>query len=187
MTIKPILTNKKKIAIITIAGTLVVAYIVVIVLFYLRNRKLLMEDLSNYHIKVDDFWKSTTAEKKGINNTTDDKDIILNIKYLIKNTLEPAYNYIPFKITSGYRSMALNTAVGSKTNKSQHLKGEAADITTGSIADNKKIYTYIRENLPFDQLIAEYGYKTIHVSLKRNGINRKQTLYTDDLINYKTI
>ena len=81
-----------------------------------------MEDFSNYHIQVSDFWKSATATAKGIDNSTDDEGIILNIKYLIKETLEPLYNVIPFKMTSGYRSPALNVAVGSKSKTSQHLK-----------------------------------------------------------------
>lgn len=146
-----------------------------------------MEDFSNYHFQVSDFWKSDTATAKGIDNTTDDEGIILNIKYLIKETLEPLYKVMTFKIKSGYRSPELNVAVKSKSKNSQHMKGEAADLTTGTIEGNKKLYAYIRANLPFDQLIAEYGYKTIHVSLKRIGINRKQTLYTDDLVHYKTI
>lgn len=146
-----------------------------------------MEDFSNYHFQVSDFWKSDTATAKDIDNTTDDEGIILNIKYLIKETLEPLYKVMTFKIKSGYRSPELNVAVKSKSKNSQHMKGEAADLTTGTIEGNKRLYAYIRANLPFDQLIAEYGYKTIHVSLKRIGINRKQTLYTDDLIHYKTI
>ncbi|MBO5737199.1 MAG: hypothetical protein J6S04_05260 [Clostridia bacterium] len=180
-------SKSQAVAIVSLASVSIVVCVVFLVFVYFRNRKIKMEDFSNYHIQVSDFWKSATAMAKGIDNSTDDEGIILNIKYLIKETLEPLYNVIPFKITSGYRSPALNVAVGSKSKTSQHLKGEASDLTTGTIEGNKRLYAYIRANLPFDQLIAEYGYKTIHVSLKRIGINRKQTLYTDDLVHYKTI
>ncbi len=180
-------SKSQAVAIVSLASVIIVVCVVFLVFVYFRNRKIKMEDFSNYHIQVSDFWKSATATDKGIDNTTDDEDIILNIKYLIKKTLEPLYKEMTFKIKSGYRSPELNVAIKSKSKNSQHMKGEAADLTTGTIEGNKRLYAYIRENLPFDQLIAEYGYKTIHVSLKRIGINRKQTLYTDDLIHYKTI
>jgi uncharacterized protein YcbK (DUF882 family) len=42
-------------------------------------------------------------------------------------------------VTSGYRCPALNKAVnGSKY--SQHVKGQAADITTGYVSWNKKLF-----------------------------------------------
>ena len=65
--------------------------------------------------------------------------------------------------------------VGGKAS-SQHLKGEAADITAGSREENRKLFEYIRENLPFDQLIDEKNFSWVHVSYKRDGNNRKQIL-----------
>ena len=81
----------------------------------------------------------------------------------------------PIAVNSGYRCPQLNRLVGGAAS-SQHLKGEAADITAGSREENRKLFEYIRENLPFDQLIDEKNFSWVHVSYKRDGNNRKQTL-----------
>jgi hypothetical protein len=62
----------------------------------------------------------------------------------------------------------LNTAIGGAS-KSQHVKGEAIDLTAGSIEENKKLYDWMVKNIEFDQLINEYNYKWIHVSFKMSG------------------
>ena len=84
----------------------------------------------------------------------------------------------PIAVNSGYRSLALNVAVGGSPS-SQHLTGEAADITTGSIGGNKRLFDLIQEiGVDFDQLIDENGYQWIHISCRYNGKgNRKQVLH----------
>ena len=78
-------------------------------------------------------------------------------------------------VNSGYRCSKLNAAVGgAKT--SQHMRGEAADITAGSKTENKKLFELIRDNLPFDQLIDESNYSWVHVSYVSTSKNRKQIL-----------
>ena len=80
----------------------------------------------------------------------------------------------PVHINSGYRCPALNNAVGGKAS-SQHLRGEAADITTGSPQSNKQLYDLaISLRLPIDQLIGERGYTWLHISHKASGYNRHQ-------------
>lgn len=79
------------------------------------------------------------------------------------------------RVNSGIRNNVLNKLLkGAKA--SQHLKGEAADISTDN---NIELFNYIRLNLEFDQLIAEMKYDGqplwIHVSYKK-GFNRKQIL-----------
>ena len=58
-----------------------------------------------------------------------------------------------------------------------NCKGEAVDIDT--VSDNKKLFDYIKDNLPFDQLIWEYGTDNapdwVHVSYSEVR-NRKQVL-----------
>ena len=86
----------------------------------------------------------------------------------------------PISINSGYRSPALNKAVGG-VSTSQHLRGEAADISVGSPAENKRLFAKIVElqkdgRIAFDQLIDESGYKWIHISY-RSGANRNQILH----------
>ena len=81
----------------------------------------------------------------------------------------------PVTVNSGYRCPQLNRMVGGAAS-SQHLKGEAADITAGSKEENRKLFDYIKSHLPFDQLIDEKNYSWVHVSYKRDGNNRKQIL-----------
>ena len=77
-------------------------------------------------------------------------------------------------MTSGYRSKALNAAVGGVAN-SQHMLGQAADITVGSQADNERLMTVLKRlDLPVDQVIGEHGFRWIHVS--HGPRNRKQYL-----------
>ena len=78
-------------------------------------------------------------------------------------------------MTSGFRSPRLNEAVGGVPS-SQHVKGEAADITVGNPEDNRKLFELIRTSgLAFDQLIDERNYTWLHVSYSDN--NRKQIVH----------
>jgi hypothetical protein len=75
-----------------------------------------------------------------------------------------------------YRCKRLNDHVGGKPT-SQHLHGNAADITAGSQAENKLLFTAIQKlQLPFDQLIDEKNYSWIHVSYDETR-NRRQILH----------
>lgn len=118
---------------------------------------------------------STTADAHGINNQCD-LAAATALKALADNVLDPAREWFgkPVYVNSGYRSPQLNRLVGGAAN-SQHTKGEAADITTGSREGNAKLFAYIRDHLPYDQLIDEHNLAWIHVSYKKNG-NRKQML-----------
>lgn len=98
-----------------------------------------------------------------------------NIKALVENVLDPLREKYgkPIVVNSGYRCPRHNMAVGGVTN-SQHMKGEAADITAGSPEENKRLAEIIKQNGKWDQMIV---YPTfVHVSWKRFGPNRKQTL-----------
>jgi hypothetical protein len=101
-----------------------------------------------------------------------------NLINLVDKLLDPVREQWgrPIKVNSGYRSISVNLAVGGATT-SQHLKGEAADITAGSKEDNKKLFDLIAAGYIFDQLIDESDYTWLHVSLKRNSVNRKQILH----------
>lgn len=128
------------------------------------------------YFTIEDMTKSSTATAKGIDNTPS-KDIEAKLQKLIEAVLDLLREWYgkPIRVNSGYRCEALNEAIGSKANNSQHLYGEAADITAGSKEENKKLFEYIKDNLPFDQLINESDFSWIHVSY-REGRLRKQVL-----------
>lgn len=120
--------------------------------------------------------KSSTANKLGIDNTpTSEASVALS--NLVTHVLDPLREMYgkPITVNSGYRCPKLNAAVGGAKN-SQHMKGEAADITAGNKTENKKLFELIRDNLPFDQLLNESDYSWVHVSYVSSSKNRKQIL-----------
>lgn len=133
------------------------------------------------YFTIEELVASDTARRRGIDNTPDAAKR-QKLQTLIEQLLDPirAAWGAPIAINSGYRSPALNRAVGG-VSTSQHLKGEAADISVGTPADNKRLFDKITEmqaagKIAFDQLIDESGYKWIHLSY-RAGANRNQTLH----------
>ena len=128
------------------------------------------------YFTITELCKSNTAVQKGIDNTPN-QQIIDNLKQLVLKILDPlreAYGK-PIIVNSGYRSLKLNKAInGAKS--SQHLKGQAADITGKSKENNKKLFELIQSlQLPYDQLIDEQNFSWIHVSFSDNP--RKQILH----------
>lgn len=98
-----------------------------------------------------------------------------NIVALVEQVLDPVREGYgkPVCVNSGYRCARHNAAVGGVAG-SQHMRGEAADICC---RDNERLAKIIEENGRYDQLIRYMGpggkIRFIHVSWKRNGVNRK--------------
>ena len=135
------------------------------------------------HFTIEELYASKTAKAKDINNKPSVQQMI-NLVYLTAFVLEPLREAMnePIKIGSGFRSKELNKAVGGVQN-SQHMKGQAADLCIdGDRAKGRKWFEYIRDNLPFDQLIWEKNSKTgsewVHVSFVYQdfGKNRHQVI-----------
>lgn len=120
--------------------------------------------------------KSSTADKLGIDNTPT-PEASVQLSNLVTHVLDPLREMYgkPITVNSGYRCPKLNDAVGGAKN-SQHMRGEAADITAGSKMENKRLFELIWDNLPFDQLIDESNYSWVHVSYVSSSKNRKQIL-----------
>lgn len=80
------------------------------------------------YFKVEEFLRSETADKLGIDNTPIDETIIDNINYSLERLNEIRENYgKPIIISSGYRCQALNEAVGG-VKDSGHTKGLCVDL-----------------------------------------------------------
>ena len=98
--------------------------------------------------------KSDTAIRKGINNNPNAEQIE-KLKALCENILQPVRDHFGrVKVTSGFRSVDLCLAIGSSSN-SQHAKAEACDFECIGV-DNAELADWIKDNLPYDQLIVEY-------------------------------
>ena len=103
---------------------------------------------------LSELTKSDTAIRKGINNNHNAQQIE-KLKGLCENILQPVRDHFGrVKVTSGYRSVDLCMAIGSSAN-SQHAKAEAADFECVGV-DNAELADWIKDNLPYDQLIVEY-------------------------------
>ena len=129
---------------------------------------------------LEELRDSATAKRLGIINAPG-VDEVCAMCALVHHVLQPLRDAMdePIKIGSGYRCSALNRAVGGVAN-SQHVKGQAADLCIdGDLAKGKRWFNYIRQHLPYDQLIWEHNAKGnywVHVSYRADGKNRQQII-----------
>ena len=129
---------------------------------------------------VDELCRSKTAQRRGIDNTPT-PSIRVNLEKLIANVLQPLRDKYgkPIIVDSGYRCPKLNQAVGgAKT--SQHLYGQAVDIhsVSDSVKDNKELFDLAKQMIEnkeiiVGQLINEYNYNWIHISIPDGNIKTK--------------
>lgn len=129
------------------------------------------DQLLSPHFRLSEFTRSDIATRRNIDNTPSSEEIS-NLKALCVNVLEPIREHFgkPVVISSGYRSVKLNTAArGSRT--SDHIKGYAADFEIEGVS-NYKLARWIEDNLNYSQLILEFPSKSslnagwVHCSYK---------------------
>jgi uncharacterized protein YcbK (DUF882 family) len=132
------------------------------------------------HFNLAQLTRSQTATRLKLENIPSSTDIE-NLKWLCVKILEPLYTLFEtkklgnFQITSGFRSLPLNKAIGSNNN-SQHVKGQACDFVVNGITVNQAFDIIKATDLPFDQLINEFG-EWLHVSYDRDKkTQRKQAI-----------
>jgi hypothetical protein len=127
--------------------------------------------------------RSESAKRKGISNEPTPEHIA-NLKKVAENIFQPIREHfgVPIHVSSGYRSKALNDAIGGSLS-SQHCQGEALDLDmdgSPSGVSNKDVFEFIKNKLNFDQLIWEFGSDSnpdwVHVSYESSGKQRKQIL-----------
>lgn len=158
------------------------------------------------YFSFDEFEDSSTAKEHGIDNTIPNITVKTNIRTLVGAILDPLRELVgvPIYVTSGYRCNELNKVLKGSKN-SQHMKGEAADITTNDKYGNMVMVIellcghYMGEADPelyeidlqlaktvdffdFDQLIMyrltkdKTTFAWLHVSHKQKGGNRRQVM-----------
>ena len=134
------------------------------------------------NFSYDELIASATARRLGLDNrpTPEEKEKLRQLAEDILQPIRDAWNS-PIVVTSGYRSEAVNKAVGGVSN-SQHRLGEAADIKVGGKERNRKLFNFIykmiaKGDIKVGQLIDEYSYSWIHISLPRKGKENNQILH----------
>jgi hypothetical protein len=141
------------------------------------------------NFSVAELSKSEAATRQGLDNTPS-MEVIDSLQALVDNVLQPLRDKLgPIVVTSGYRSPAVNKAIGGSAT-SDHCKGQAADIEVLNM-DNKALAEYIRDNMKFTQLILEFYRKGVadsgwvHVSY--DAKNLKNQVLTAVKVDSKTV
>jgi zinc D-Ala-D-Ala carboxypeptidase len=116
------------------------------------------------NFKLNEFTTSQTATRKGIDNTAP-APIVERLR-MVANTLEQIRTLLgnhSIRISSGYRCIALNRAIGSG-DSSAHTLGYAVDFTCPGFGTPKEVAKKIAESdIKYDQLIYEGTW--IHLSV----------------------
>jgi hypothetical protein len=131
------------------------------------------------HCTLAEATRSQTATRLGLDNTPAPA-VLTAMQSVAEHCFEPARRHFgPVRVSSFYRSPALNAAIGGSAT-SDHCLGRAIDLDAdGSTVTNAALFGWLRERVPFDQLIWEFGDTEtpawVHVSY-REGANRGQVL-----------
>ena len=127
------------------------------------------------HFTLGEFLRSETAARQGIDNTPP-PEIVHALERLAAN-LEDVRRLlgVPLHISSGYRCLALNRAIGSK-DTSAHVRGRAADFEAPEFGTPLDVCRAIQaSDIDFDQLIYEHTWT--HFGLAAPGAGtRRQSL-----------
>jgi hypothetical protein len=125
------------------------------------------------HFNLNEFTASETATRKGIDNTP--PAVVTERLRMLAATLEQVRSLLgnnSIRISSGYRCLALNRAIGSG-DLSAHVLGYAVDFTCPKFGTPKEVANKIAESpIKFDQLIYEGTW--IHLSVDPR--NRREVL-----------
>ena len=115
------------------------------------------------HFNLAEFTQSQTAVRKGIDNTPN--SVIINNLTIVAaymETVRTLLNNLPISISSGYRSPALNKAVGGSPT-SAHVNGWACDFICPSFGTPVQVVDKLKNSdLKFDQIIEEGTW--VHIS-----------------------
>jgi zinc D-Ala-D-Ala carboxypeptidase len=128
------------------------------------------------HFTLEELTFSQVASRQGIDNTPSDA-VVANLTRLANTLLEPAREIIeaPAHVDSGYRSSAVNAAVGGAAD-SAHMDGRAADTVFLGVPLQECFDKLRASDLPFDQIIFECQ-AWIHMSVAPEGQEpRRQAL-----------
>ena len=130
------------------------------------------------HVTLEEMTASQTAIRSGINNTPTDPVILANLKKTAEllEEIRTLLGSRPILISSGYRCLALNTAIGSKST-SAHVQGQAADFTCPGFGTPYQACKAIENSkIQFDQLIYEFA-SWVHIAWSSS--QRRQLLTID--------
>jgi putative chitinase len=140
------------------------------------------------HFTLEELTRTSTG-LKNIPSTGE----ITHLKRLCAVCLEPLREYlkVPMLINSGFRSRAVNIAVGG-SRTSDHPNGDAVDFRTATHSSIKLWKLIITSGILFKQVILEHDkINCVHLSCGDDRANKCQILVrwkgSDGYIKYKTL
>jgi len=136
------------------------------------------DELITPNFWLSEFLASDTAVRLGLENTPDAAAVAA-----LRTITIPGVQSIrdclgmPVFVSSGYRSLAVNRAVGSKDN-SQHVLGLAADLKSPQFGSPLTMARYLLQHWahPFEQMIQEGGW--LHVGFPPAGQRGQREVLT---------
>ena len=136
------------------------------------------------NLDLSEVTRSESAKRSGIDNMPTEKHLE-SLKILATNIFQPIREHfnVPIHISSGYRSEKLNRLVPGTSLTSDHCFGRAIDIDMdGTKISNNDVFHYIKNNLKFKQLIAEFpingNLSWVHVSYDENNLKNQILIAT---------
>ncbi|MGO9403220.1 MAG: D-Ala-D-Ala carboxypeptidase family metallohydrolase [Terriglobales bacterium] len=128
------------------------------------------------HFTLEELSFSEAAARLGLDNTPD-ASVIANLGRVAAamERIRTLLGNLPIVVHSGYRSLAVNQAVGGVVT-SAHCQGLACDFVCPTFGPPEEVaLTILKSDIEYDQLILEYGW--IHVGLAREGgLARREAL-----------
>ncbi|RWU18024.1 peptidase M15 [Pseudomonas alkylphenolica] len=123
------------------------------------------------HFTLQEMTISVTAPRLGIDNTPSARALanLLRLCAFLEQVRSVAGGRV--LISSGYRSSALNRAIGGASN-SAHCTGLAADFIVPKLTPRQLAHAIADSHLMFDQLILEYD-QWVHVALANSPMRRQ--------------
>lgn len=128
------------------------------------------------HFTLDELVVSQYAAREGWDNTPPAPSVA-ELRRLVGIILEPIRHEVGDRalvVSSGYRSPRVNAAIGGAP-ASAHVDGRAADFTVPGIRLLTLFEVVAKADLPFDQLIYEYG-RWVHAGIARIGETPRRQL-----------
>lgn len=151
-----------------------------------------MQITKNFHMS--ELVRSTTAAKRGVNNEPSEQHK-KNLIEATKNLFQPTRDALgsPIIVSSGYRSPALNRAVGGSST-SAHSHGFAIDFTCPSYGNTRKIAEFLvkhfkEKGIKYDQIILEFPDSSgswVHLGYKNGAGRQRCQVLTAKRINGRT-
>lgn len=124
--------------------------------------------------------RSSKARELGISNAPTSQ-ARANLADLVVRVLDPLRHALgrPIRVTSGYRNEAVNRAIPGTSPTSDHMTGQAVDVSAAGVSPTELLKLADALELPYDQAIVyapERG-GHLHLSYVRGRDPRRQRLY----------